>query len=101
MDYDDLARLARAALIVAAQRRSLLTYGDLGQAIGWDPAMPLSHHMKRILDRVSQTCIAAKEPSLAALVVNGTTGKPGDGWVDGGKGWHWEAQRCFRTWSPA
>jgi hypothetical protein len=48
---------------------------------------------------MSDRCIAAGEPSLAALVVNAKTGEPGRGWQDGDVAWHTEVQRVFRRWS--
>ena len=101
MDYDALAYLARPALIMAAMRRTTVTYGELAKSIGLDPGIPLSHHMKRVLDRVSDRCIKAGEPSLAVLVVNADTGEPGDGFTEGSLTWMAEARRCFKRWSPA
>ncbi len=101
MDYDRLAALARPALITAAMRRSTLTYGELAKAIDFDSQVPLSHHLNRVLDLVSDECIAAGEPSLAVLVVNAQTGEPGDGFTEGTLTWMAEARACFKRWSPA
>lgn len=62
MDYDDLAAKARPALITASMRRSMMTYGELARAIDLDPNVPLSHHIRRVLDVVTQDCIGRKEP---------------------------------------
>ena len=99
MDYDALADLARPALIIAAARRSLVTYGELARAIGFPKDTPPSHHMKRILDRLSDRCTADGEPSLAVLVVAKDTGQPGSGFDPAGGTWHAETQRCFRHWA--
>ncbi|MTG88038.1 hypothetical protein GJV82_03565 [Cellulosimicrobium sp. BIT-GX5] len=99
MDYDLMASQARAALIVAAMRRSLLTYGELGRAVGIDRKIPLPGHVSRILDRVSTVCIDAGEPSLAVLVVGKSGGAPGRGFTKGKDEWFTEAQRCFEFWS--
>ena len=91
-------RMARAALIIAAMRRSLLTYGELGQAIGM-AGVDLRNQMRHVLARVAEECTAAGEPSLPALVVNATTGQPGSGWIDGAVRWHAEVQKLFRHWN--
>lgn len=101
MDYDALADLARPALIMAAMRRTTVTYGELAKSIDFDTSIPLAHHMKSILDRVSHRCIKAGEPSLAVLVVNANTGEPGDGFVEGSLTWMAEARKCFKRWAPA
>ncbi|MCW2764933.1 MAG: hypothetical protein JWO11_892 [Nocardioides sp.] len=99
--HDELADRARPALIIAAMRRSVLTYGELGKAVGLS-GVELRNDMRHVLDEVARRCIAAKEPSLAVLVVNQKTGKPGQGFSPGYKDWHAEAQECFRHWkSPA
>jgi hypothetical protein len=89
---------ARAALILAARRRSLVTYKELGLAIGMT-GVSLSSHMGRVLDELSDICIEAGEPSLAALVVRSDSGAPGKGFDDGGVPWHTEVQGVFRYWA--
>jgi hypothetical protein len=64
---------ARAALIIAAMRRSILTYGELGKALGME-GITLRNQLRHVLDDVSDVCITGGEPSLAALVVNQDTG---------------------------
>src|SRR5450830_1929412 len=98
MDYVGLADRARSALITAAMRRTLLTYKELGQAIGLAGDLPLPHHINRVLDAVSKRCIDHDEPSLADLVVSKDMGEPGSGFTKGALEWHTEAQRCFRFW---
>lgn len=88
---------ARAALIIAAMRRSILTYGELGAAIGIS-GVNLRNQLRHVLIEVSNECIERKEPSLAALVVNARTGQPGAGWRDGKVPWHGEVQQVFRYW---
>jgi hypothetical protein len=100
MDYSSLADRARAALIIASMRRTTVTYGELARAIDLHPNVPVGHHMKRILDLVSQECIDRREPSLAPLVVNERTGEPGKGYQDGGEPWHKSVRRCFDAWPP-
>jgi len=94
------AQQARAALIVAAMRRSILTYGELGRAIDMH-GVDLRNQMRHVLDDLSDLCADAGEPSLAALVVNAETGKPGQGWEDGSKPWYAEVQQVFRHWSAS
>ena len=89
---------ARSALIIAAMRRSILTYGELGRAIGME-GVDLRNQMNHVLDNLSVQCIQRGEPSLATLVVNQSTGKPGAGWSDGDDPWHAEVQRVFRKWT--
>ena len=97
--HEEWAAQARAALIIAAMRRSILTYGELGRAIGID-GVDLRNQMRHVLIVVSERCVSAGEPSLAALVVNQTTGSPGAGWKDGDVRWYAEIQQVFRHWSP-
>lgn len=99
MDYELMASQARSALVVAAMRRTLLTYGELGRAVGIDRKVPLPGHVSRVLDKVSQVCIDAGEPSLAVLVVAKSGGQPGSGFIKGKHEWFTEAQRCFEYWS--
>lgn len=96
-DRSVIVAQARSALIVAV-RRSLLTYGELGRAIGLG-GIALSHEMRHDLDDVSDHCQTAGEPSLAALVVNADSGAPGQGWTNGIRPWHAEVQAAFRAWS--
>lgn len=91
---------ARAALVVAALRKSLLTYGELGAAIGVR-GVDLRNQARYILDHLSEQNHRDNEPSLAALVVNSKTGRPGSGWTDGVDSngvdieWHAEVRRVF------
>jgi hypothetical protein len=101
MDYSNLAAKARPALITASMRRSTMTYGELARAIDLDPDVPLPHHINRVLDAVSQDCLAREEPSLAVLVVNERSGEPGKGFRAGADPWHTETRRCFDRWQPA
>ena len=93
------ASQARAALIIAATRRTLLTYGELGMAIGVE-GVTLRNQLRHVLDDVSRACESAGEASLAALVVNAETGKPGAGWTDGVRDWHQEVRKVFEDWAP-
>ena len=97
-DRSAIVQQARAALIVAAMRRSIVTYGELGKALGID-GVALRNEMRHVLDDLSDDCIARGEPSLAALVVNQRTGAPGQGWDDGRVPWHAEVQAVFRRWA--
>jgi len=92
--------LARAALVIAAMRRTLVTYGELGEAIGLD-GIALRNEMRHILDDLSQDCVDRDEPSLAALVVSKSLGEPGAGWSDGDRTWSQEVRACFARWRPA
>lgn len=85
-------------MIIAAQRRSIVTYKELGEAIGVE-GVNLRNQMRHVLDDLSDDCADRGEPSLAALFVNATTGALGQGWVDGAKPWHAEVQQVFRRWA--
>jgi hypothetical protein len=89
---------ARSALIMAAMRRSIVTYGELGKAIGLN-GVALRNTMRHVLDELSIQCAETGEPSLTALVVNAQTGAPGAGWQDGAAPWHTEVQQVFRHWA--
>jgi hypothetical protein len=80
-------------------RRSLLTYAELGAAIGMG-GVNLRNQMRHVLDELSEQCHQAKEPSLAALVVNQRNGEPGAGWSSA-KPWHWHVQRVFKFWTDS
>ncbi|MEV5650524.1 hypothetical protein AB0L57_19925 [Nocardia sp. NPDC052254] len=72
-----LARAAVSAIAIAGQT---ITYGKLATAL--DDRF----NYRRpgvILDLLSLDCIRRDEPSLAALVVQASTGRPGDGYVHG------------------
>lgn len=99
VDRGDVVRQARAALIVAAMRRTLLTYGELGKAIGIE-GVALRNEMRHVLDDLAEACKSAGEPVLSALVVNAESGEPGAGWTDGARPWHAEVQLIFRHWPP-
>lgn len=85
---------------MAAMRRSIVTYKELGKAIGIYE-VGLRNEMRHVLDALSDDCKTRQEPSLAALVVNQRTGAPGQGWRDGDKPWHGEVQAVFRYWAKA
>jgi len=95
---DVLARQARAALIMAALRRSIVTYKELGHAIGLRD-IELRNEMPRVLERLANDCVSVEEPPLTALVVNTRTGAPGSGWHGNGEPWHTDVQRVFRYWA--
>lgn len=97
-DRSEVVQRARAALVVAAMRRSIMTYKELGKALGID-GIALRNEMRHILDDLSADCNARGERSLASLVVNQTTGAPGQGWQDGDRPWHSEVQAVFRQWA--
>jgi hypothetical protein len=94
---EELARLARVALIVAAQRRTTLTVRELEVAIGVGVGelRPVLH---LVLTQLADQCVAEQMPSLPALVINAQTGAPGHGWPSCDAAWFSEAQRVFRRW---
>lgn len=95
---DTLVLQARAALIMAALRRSIVTYKELGHAIGLKE-IALRNEVPRVLAASAESCHGAGEPPLTALVVNAQTGEPGAGWRGTGKPWHADVQRVFRYWA--
>jgi len=64
-------------LIGCAQRRQLITYGELTIVLGMDAraAQSIGFHLGRIKAYCERECL----PELNLLVVNETTGKPGNG----------------------
>ncbi|WP_328450980.1 hypothetical protein [Amycolatopsis sp. NBC_00438] len=92
---DTLVLQARSALIMAALRRSIVTYKELGFAIGLKE-IQLRNEMPRVLEALAKACYDATEPPLTALVVNTQTGKPGSGRHGDGEPWHADVQRVFR-----
>lgn len=96
-DTDDLTRLAKVALIVAAQRRTTLTVKELGSAMGID-GVELSLVLDLILAQLADQCAAERTPSLPALVINARTGAPGHGWPSCNAEWFEETKRVFRVW---
>jgi hypothetical protein len=98
-DRSEVVQQARAALIMAAMRRSIVTYKELGKALGIE-GVALRNEMGHILNDLSDFCIKRKkEPSLAVLVVNQSTGAPGQGFREGDQPWHAEVQEVFRYWA--
>jgi len=95
---DVLVLQARAALIMAALRRSIVTYKELGHTIGLKD-IELRNEMPRVLDQLADDCARAGEPPLPALVVNSQSGAPGSGWHGNGDPWHTDVQRVFRHWT--
>lgn len=95
---DTLVLQARAALVVAALRRSIVTYKELGLAIGL-AGVELRNEMPHVLEQLAKNCLDEKEPPLTALVVSSQTGAPGAGWFGYGEPWHADVQRVFRYWA--
>lgn len=95
---DTLVLQARAALIMAALRRSIVTYKELGFAIGLKD-IELRNEMRLVLEQLAIDCEQAGEPPMTALVVNAQSGAPGAGWHGNGEPWHADVQRVFRYWA--
>jgi hypothetical protein len=95
----DLIVRARAALIMAAMRRSLVLYAELGTAIGMDESTKRAE-LRHVLDELALDCIDRGEPPLAALVVNAKSGSAGAGWSDGSDAWHEQLHSVFVCWAP-
>jgi hypothetical protein len=95
--YEAVARL-RSAGIVAAQRRSTITYGDAEVAID---RLYVAQGLGRALDLLSHDCNARREPSLAALFVRKDTGEVGDGWAGGAADAAAEREKCYEYWKRA
>ncbi|MEH1013021.1 hypothetical protein V6U90_07910 [Micromonospora sp. CPCC 206060] len=86
--YEATTRM-RSALIVAAKRRSTLTYGELAAAID---QLYTKRNLSRPLDLLAHDCIQRGEPSLASLVVTKAGGEVSTGFV--GKAGP-ERERCY------
>jgi hypothetical protein len=93
--YEAVARL-RSATIVAALRRSTLTYMEAERAI--DLLYP-ARGLGAALDLLSYDCIKRGEPSLAALVVRKDSGEVGHGFIGGAAAAAAEREKCYGSWS--
>ena len=93
---DSLAVAARAALLVAAARRSTVTHGELARALDLDGEGPPAGRVRAVLDAVAAECARREEPQLDALVVDGESGRAG--WDDEAARLR-EVVRCHRWWS--
>lgn len=91
-----LAAAARAALVVAAARRSTLTHGELARALDLDGDGPPAQRVRTVLAAVAEECARREEPQLDALVVDGESGRAG--WDDEAARLR-EVVRCHRWWS--
>ena len=89
--YEAAVRL-RSALIVAAQRRSTLTYQEASEAID---RLFAPQGLGRPLDLLSHDCITRGEPSLAALVIGKRTGTVGSAYIGEDAA---ERERCYKHW---
>jgi hypothetical protein len=96
-EHDELTRLARVALIVAAQRRATLTVKELGAAIGASE-VEFRRVLPEVLAQLAEQCAAERMPALTALVINPQTGAPGHVWPSCNAEWFSEVQRTFRRW---
>lgn len=92
--YQAVTRL-RSAGIVAAQRRSTLTYGEAEDAID---TLYAAQGLGRALDLLTYDCQQRREPSLAALFVRKDTGEVGEGWAAHTATAAAERERCYEHW---
>ena len=79
-------------LSLAAKNRQVLTYELVGKLIG------VPHFgLARLLEPIQSYCLVHNLPALTVLVVNGATGRPGDGFIaaEGGDVCS-EQQRVFK-----
>lgn len=65
----------RTILIEAARSGETVTYSEMHDQLDLPYAV---NGMGRLLDLLSEDCIRRREPSLAAIVVNATTGEVGE-----------------------
>lgn len=72
MDCDAFPDLARPRLLMAAMRRTTVTYGELAKSIDFNTSIPLSHHTTQVLDRFSDRRTKSGEPPLAVPVCTRT-----------------------------
>jgi hypothetical protein len=95
--YEATARL-RSIGIIAARRRSTITYGEAELAID---GMYVAQGLGRALDLLSWDCEDRGEPSLACLFVRKDSGQVGYGFAatvddaDAGR------EECFARWTKA
>lgn len=77
----EAVRRSRAVLLDVAAHREVITYGELGEAIG---GLVLPRHMGPLLHMLGHDCRLRDEPPLPALVVSAATGEVGtadDAWA--------------------
>lgn len=93
-----LAPLARAALIMAAQRRTTATFSEVAVCVGLynELRRDLMHYVLLLVEHI---CREADEPSLTALVVHPGDGRPCYGTSDQYSDWHVEVHACFDRWA--
>src|SRR4051794_24780498 len=75
--YEAVLRM-RSALIVAAKRRSTLTYSEVAAAID---NLFSQRNLTKALDLLAYDCVKRGEPSLASLVVTKLDGETSTGYV--------------------
>lgn len=90
---------ARAALIMAALRHSIVTYKELGFAIGLKD-IELRNEMRHVLEQLANECHDVGKPPITALVVNAQTGASGAGWRCIGEPWHADVRRVSLLGRP-
>ena len=77
-------------LIALAHNRQTATYGQLGGALDIDGGGVFA----QTLDLIANYCSHRHFPQLTCLIVNKTTGLPGDGWI--GDDLHAERERVYQ-----
>lgn len=84
------------ALLVnrARSRAAPVTYAEVARHTG-----RIANGLGPLLDQVEYICAQRREPNLAVLVVNKTTGQPTK-YVRRGDDWQAEQQRCITAWGP-
>lgn len=87
----------RSALAIAAMRHSLVTYAELGKAVGGGRSVSKGD-LRSALHAMADADDAEGEPSLAALVVDTTTGDPDPRFESAGKRWSLDVHDVFRRW---
>ncbi len=93
-DWKDEVARARAALTVAAMRRTLLTYKELGTAIGMS-GVELRNRLPRVLDALSDECNHAGGAFPRSAGGECRHRQARRGWSDGVRPWHTEVRRVF------
>lgn len=69
------------ALVVAAHEKKTVTYAELAAQVPGVRGAG-SHAMSAMLKEITMQCLREGTPLLTVLVVNSTTGEPGNGFYD-------------------
>lgn len=74
---ESLVPKVAAFLVSNASRRRKTTYGEVARAVGTGPRV-----VPKTLEAIRALCLQKHWPALTSIVVNASTGQPGDAFLD-------------------